>query len=315
MVIALTVCLLLAVVLSLALGSRPISVPELLQALQGEGDPIVRDVLASRVPRTVVGLFVGTFLGVGGLLMQSLTRNPLADPGLLGVNAGAAAAIVATAAVLTPGAAILAAMPGAMLTMALVTALSWGRRGLVPVRVVLAGAAVTAALTAMIQGITLSNPRAFETYRLWAVGSLSGARLDPASAAVGLVALLGALSLARRLNALALGDDTAAALGQKPSSSRLMGLLSAALMSAAATTMIGPVAFLGLAAPHIARALTGADHRWQLAAVALLGPSLLLLADVSGRVLVRPEELPVGVVVAFAGAPALLGLVRMGRLR
>ena len=314
-VMALVAVLILAALASLAFGSRPVSAAELVAVVRGEGDAMVRSVMASRVPRTGVGIVVGALLGVAGLLMQSLTRNPLADPGLLGVNAGAAAAVVVTAALVAPGAAVVAALPGALLAMALVTALSWGREGMVPVRVVLAGAAVTAALMALIQGITLSNPKAFDSYRLWAVGSLSGARLDPASLAVGLAGLVGAALLTQRLNALALGDDTAASLGQQPTRSRLLGLAAAALMCAAATTMIGPVSFLGLAAPHIARTLVGADHRWQVLAVALLGPVLLLAADVLGRVLVRPEELQVGVVVAFAGAPVMLALVRAGKLR
>lgn len=302
--------LVLAWILSLALGSRPIPLHELWSILRGDGDAMTRQVVSSRWPRTLLGLAVGAMLGVAGLLMQTLTRNPLGDPGLLGVNAGAAAAVVVGTSLWGSGKEVLLALVGAAATTLLVSLMSWNSEGIVPLRVVLAGAALTAALTAVVQGIALRNAGAFDAYRAWAVGSLPAGILDPASLGLGAIGLVVAMALSRRLNALALGDELASSLGQNPMASRIAGLVAASVLCAAATAMAGPIGFLGLAVPHLARFLVGTDHRWLLPVTALLSPLVLLLADVGGRLVARPEELPVGVVTAFLGAPVLLALVR-----
>lgn len=311
----LLVLVVLACVLSLAIGSKPVSASEIATAIGGGGPEHIRDVLSSRVPRTVLGLLVGGCLAVAGVVMQGLSRNPLGDPGLLGVNAGAATGIVVSTAFLhVPGNQTWSALPGAFLAMLVVTVMGSGRRGVVPVRLVLAGAVVTATLTAVIQGITLTHPRAFDDYRYWAVGSLAGGGADVRDILpLALVGLAIAALLATSLNALALGEEIAVSLGSNPALTRWGGIATATILSAAATSAAGPIAFVGLAVPHIARALVGPDHRWQLPAALLIGPALLLVADVVGRLLLRPQELQVGVVTAFVGAPVLLWLVRRMR--
>lgn len=308
----------LAVVASLALGSKAIAFADVASALFGDGGEYTERVVASRVPRTVLGLLVGACLAVSGVIMQGVTRNPLGDPGLLGVNIGAAASVVTATAFLgfSAGAGtVWLAIPGAFGAMVVVYLIGSGREAGTPVRLVLAGAVVTAVLSAYIQAVTLSLPTAFDSYRFWVVGSLAGRDLETlvAVAPFAVVGLLLAAALASGLNTLALGDTAATSLGAHTSAIRLGGIASATLLCAAATAAAGPIAFVGLAVPHIARALVGSDHRWLLPLSLLLGPALLLGADVLGRTVARPQELMVGVVTAFVGAPVLLLAVRRMR--
>ncbi|HLR93758.1 MAG TPA: iron chelate uptake ABC transporter family permease subunit [Jiangellaceae bacterium] len=310
--------LVLAVGASLAFGSNPIPLADVVPALTGSGDEYVQQVVDSRVPRTLHGLLAGCCLAVAGVIMQGITRNPLGDPGLLGVNVGAAAAVVTATAFLGVGGGagtVWVALIGALLAMVVVHLIGSGRDTATPVRLVLAGAVVNAVLTAYIQGITLSLPNAFDSYRFWVVGSLAGRGTDVLIdilpfAAIGLVL---AVLLATGLNALALGETAATALGARTSAIRAGGIAAAALLCGAATAAVGPIAFIGLAVPHIARAVVGSDHRWQIPFSLVLGPALLLAADVLGRVVARPQELMVGVVTAFVGAPFLLVVVRRMR--
>ena len=310
--------LVLAVGASLAFGSNPIPLADVVPALTGSGDEYVQQVVDSRVPRTLHGLLAGCCLAVAGVIMQGITRNPLGDPGLLGVNVGAAAAVVTATAFLGVGGGagtVWVALIGALLAMVVVHLIGSGRDTATPVRLVLAGAVVNAVLTAYIQGITLSLPNAFDSYRFWVVGSLAGRGTDVLIdilpfAAIGLVL---AVLLATGLNALALGETAATALGARTSAIRAGGIAAAALLCGAATAAVGPIAFIGLAVPHIARAVVGSDHRWQIPFSLTLGPALLLAADVLGRVVARPQELMVGVVTAFVGAPFLLVVVRRMR--
>ncbi|XVX20514.1 FecCD family ABC transporter permease [Actinomycetota bacterium] len=310
--LALTAGLAVLCLASLALGSRALPLTAVVDGLRGTGDPAVAAVIDSRWPRTVVGLFAGAALGMSGVLAQTATRNPLGDPGLLGATGGAAAAIVTGTAFLGLGSAVWVAIPGALAALGLVMLMGGGRSGLVPVRVILAGAVVTALLGAYVQGVTLTHPRTFDSYRFWAIGSLNNGlpTLGPVLVATLGAALAGAL--VRPLNALALGDDVAASLGARPGRTRLLALTATALLAAAATAAAGPIVFLGLAAPHVARALVGRDHGLLLPAAALVGPALLLLGDIAGRVVARPEEVQVGVLTALFGGVALLVLVRRG---
>jgi len=309
--------LLIAVVLSVAVGARslpPWLVWQLLWHPDGSADAAIVHEL--RVPRTALGLAAGAALGLSGALLQSLTRNPLADPGLLGVNAGAAAAVVVGLALgLTQvRAQVWLAVLGAGLAAVvvhLVGGQAAGRRA-APERLVLAGAAVSAALMAGVWGLTLLDPDVLDRYRFWTVGSLAGrdlavlGQVGPVLAA-GLV--LGLL-LAGPLNAMALGEDTGRALGVRPGVVRGATGLAVTLLCGAATAAVGPLAFVGLAVPHAVRSCTGPDDRWVLPLSVLAAPALVLLADVLGRVAVAPAELPVGVVTAFLGAPVLIALVR-----
>ncbi|WP_244501079.1 FecCD family ABC transporter permease [Streptomyces sp. TP-A0874] len=303
---------------SIAFGSKSLPLEQVWDALTGHGDAYTATVVESRYPRTVLGIVVGLGLAVAGVLMQAVTRNPLAEPGLLGINTGAAASVVAATAFLgvsgqTPT--LLWSLPGALATGAVVYVIGTAGRGLSPVRLVLGGAVMTALLGAFIQAVTLSRPQVFDSYRYWVVGALAGRGYDAVWSTLPLVAAgLGVALLAgRSLNAVALGDDSAAALGARPERVKAAALLTAVLLSAAATSAAGPIAFVGLAVPHLARTLVGPNVRRQLALSALFGPTLLLAADVIGRLVVRPQELMVGVVTAFAGAPALLIAVRRMR--
>ena len=309
------------VVLSIAVGAKGIPVGAVLDALRhddgSESAAIVREL---RLPRTLIGLAVGIALGIAGALMQALTRNPLADPGLLGVEAGAAAAIVVAIAWLglsEPRAYVWFAFVGAAVASVVVYVLgSRGRAGATPVRLALAGTAIAAALTAFTYGVTLLDPEAFDEFRFWNVGSLVGRDLSILGD-VGpfLVAgLVLALALARPLNALALGDDSGRALVAHIGRTRALGALAITLLCGAATAVAGPIAFVGLTIPHVARAIVGPDQRWVLAYSVLLAPILLVGADVIGRVVVRPGELEVGIITALVGAPVFIALVRRTRI-
>ena len=296
--------------ISLAIGTKGIAPGDVLRVLLhddgSDAAAVVRDV---RVPRLLVGLAVGVALGLAGALMQALTRNPLADPGLLGIDAGAAAAIVIAIAVLhlaNPTEYVWFAFAGAAAASVVVYLLgSSGRAGATPVRLALAGTCVAAALTAFTNGVTLLDPLAFNDFRFWSVGALAGRDLS-VLAAVGPFLAAGAaiaLVLARPLNAIALGDDAGRALGAAIGRTRALGAISVTLLCGGATAVAGPIAFVGLTVPHAARAIAGPDQRRVLAYSAVFAPILLIGADVIGRVVVRPSELEVGIVTALIGAP------------
>ncbi|MFB8103119.1 FecCD family ABC transporter permease [Streptomyces sp. NPDC056007] len=308
----------LALCASVMFGSRSTSFGDVLGVLAGSADENVTAIIESRYPRTTLGVLAGLCLAVAGTLMQGVSRNPLAEPGLLGINAGASASIVAATAWFGASGAtdtMWWALPGALVAGVLVHVIGSAGTGTSVVRLVLAGAVLTAVLMAFIQAVTLSKPQVFDSYRYWVVGALGGRDFDVFWSVLPFAAVgfLLALALGPGLNALALGDATAVALGSDPARTRGGGLLAATLLSAAATAAVGPIAFVGLAVPHVVRALVGVDFRVQLLFAALLGPTLLLLADVVGRVVMRPTELMVGVVTAFIGAPALLIAVRRMR--
>ena len=310
-----------AMLLSLAVGARSIPLGEVVDALRHGGDSrnatVVLDV---RIPRTLLGVTVGVALGVAGALMQALTRNPIADPGLLGVNAGAAAAVVIAISALgltgTTAYVWFAFLGAALASIAVYAIGSAGRGGATPVRLALAGTALSAALTSVIYGITLTDEKLLQAYNFWSVGALSGRGrseligIVPFVAAGALVAVL----LARSLNALALGDDAARSLGAKVVRTRVSGALAITLLCGAATAAAGPIYFLGLTVPHAARAICGPDQRWVLAYSAVFGAALLLVADVIGRVVVRPSELQAGLMLAVVGAPMFIALVRTKRI-
>jgi iron complex transport system permease protein len=303
--------------LSIAIGARSISLSTVVQLLFArDGSDAAYVVWELRIPRTLIGIAVGASLGVAGAVMQALTRNPLADPGLLGINAGASAAAALSVSVLgltDLRAFVWFAFAGAAIAGTVLYMIA-GRGGASPVRLALAGTAVSAALTGLTQGMTLLDQQTLDQMRFWTVGSLQ--RADGATLArvapflvVGLVL---ALLLARPLNALALGDDAGKALGAHLGRTRLLSLLAVTLLAGAATAAVGPLVFVGLAVPHMVRAITGPDQRWMLPYCAVLAPTLLLAADVLGRV-IAPEEIDVGVVTALLGAPVFIWLVRRNK--
>jgi len=310
--------LLMLAALSVTLGARSIPLAEVWHAFTAfdAGDGAHLLVRELRVPRTLMAIVAGAALGGAGTLMQALTRNPLADPGLLGVNAGAATAIVGAIAWLGldgPQAQLLAGLLGAGLAGLAVYLFGGVRRGLDPLRLVLAGAALSAVLLALTQIMTLnSEDEVFDQFRHWAVGSLQGRGYGMLWPVAGLVvpgAVL-ACSLARALDAVSLGREMGASLGARPAV--VWGLSAAAIivLSGAATAAVGPIAFLGLAAPHLARWAVGMDHRWALPFSMALGALLLLGADVAGRWIAAPGEVGVGIMTALIGGPFFVALAR-----
>lgn len=310
--------LVLAVGLSVAVGAKSVPLGDVWSVLLHPDGSYTSTVVASRIPRTQLGVLVGAALAVAGVVIQGLTRNPLGDPGLLGVNAGASASVVLTITLLGPaaGRSVWAAIPGALVAAVAVYLVGSGGRRATPVRLVLAGAAVSAVLVALVEAVSLTQPLVFDSYRVWVVGSLAGRPPELVGRIVPFVVagLVLCALLARPLNALALGDESATSLGLHAGRTRLLGGAAATVLCAAAVAAVGPIAFVGLAVPHVVRSFTGSDHRWLLPYCALLGPVLLLASDVAGRVVARPGELMVGAVTAFVGAPFLVAAVRRGRV-
>jgi iron complex transport system permease protein len=313
--------LLLAVLMSLAVGSRSISPPTVVDTLLHGGhseDAVVIRTL--RMPRTVVGLAVGAALGLAGTVMQGITRNPLAEPGILGVSQGAAMAVVVAIAVFGVSSLeeyVWFAFAGAIFAVVIVYLIAGrGRAGVSPVKLALAGAAFSALMASITSAVLTTNAATLDQYRFWQVGALGGRSLEMAVQMLPflLAGVLLVFAVARGMDALALGEDTASGLGQRVAVIRVLGALGATLLTGVAVAAAGPVAFAGLAAPHLARLLVGAGHRWVLCLSALLGSSLLLVADVMGRVLFPPEEVPAGAMTALIGVPALVLLVRSRRV-
>ncbi|WP_104203418.1 FecCD family ABC transporter permease [Billgrantia saliphila] len=316
----LSLLLALACLASLLLGAGDVGPMRALHALLGQGDPEAQFVLASlRLPRTVVGLVVGVALGVAGSLLQAVTRNPLAEPGLLGVSAGAAFAVAvalvlgATATTLRVGVAQLGAMAGCLCVLGVARVSGAGHD---PVRLVLAGAALTGLLLSLTSLLLLFDQRAADEIRFWVVGSLAGRRLDHLQAILPSLLLAGVivLAVARPLAALALGERIASGLGHHPGVIRLLVIVAVALLVGAATATAGPIAFVGLVVPFAARALAGPDIRRTLWLCLPLGPLMVVTADIVSRLLVAPSELPLGVLTALCGAPVLVAVVRARRM-
>ncbi|TNY36833.1 FecCD family ABC transporter permease [Thermomonospora catenispora] len=304
--------------LSLAVGAKQLPPSTVLDALLhlDRGDPDHLIVVELRVPRTLIGLLAGAALGLAGAMVQGLTRNPLADPGILGVNAGAALAVVLAISVLGVhdlSGYVWFGFAGAAAAVTLVYGIgSLGRDGAAPLKITLAGAALTAALGSLTTAVLLTDTMSFDQFRFWQVGGLAGREATVvAQAAPFLVAAMAlALCCGRALNALALGDDMARAWGRNVTATRAVCGLAIVLLAGGATALAGPIAFVGLAVPHLARSVTGPDHRWLLPYSMLLGPLLLLAADIAGRLVARPGEIQAGIVTAVLGAPVLVALAR-----
>ena len=307
-----------AALASIAVGTRSMGLGEVWRSLldadlSTEEAVIVREL---RVPRTVLGLMVGMSLGIAGALMQGHTRNPLGDPGLLGVTAGASLAVVVAISafgVTTPSGYVWFAFLGALAGSVLVYVIgSSGRGGATPVTLALAGAALSALLFALVRTLLVGDSQTLDSFRFWVVGALAGRGADIAWQVAPFVAagLLLAVVNSPALNLLGLGEDVARGLGQRIWLARAVGLAAITLLCGAATAACGPIAFVGLVVPHVVRTFTGPDHRWLIPCSGLAGAALLLIADVLGRVIARPGELQVGIVLALVGAPFFIALVR-----
>ncbi|MFD9323188.1 FecCD family ABC transporter permease [Streptomyces sp. NPDC060053] len=309
--------LLLVAVVSIAVGAKELSVAQVLHGLFEDSGTYADVVVDERLSRTVLGLLVGAALGLSGAVLQALTRNPLADPGLLGINAGASAAVV-TAITFFGVTSLTGYVWFAFFGAAAVGALVWflgGSRGATPVRLALAGTAISAALYGYLQAVMIMDDAALARMRFWTVGSLSTATDETIRQVLPflVVGTLLAFALARPLNAVTMGDDTAKALGANLNRTRALSMLAATVLCGAATAACGPIVFVGLMVPHIVRSFTGPDLRWIMPYAAVLSPVLLLGSDVIGRVVARPSEVQVGIITAIIGGPVFIFLVRRRR--
>ena len=319
--IMIAVVLLLVSAASLLWGVRSISFGTVADALThrepGNNDHSV--VLDQRVPRTILGLVAGAALGLVGVHMQGLTRNPIADPGLLGINGGASLAVILAINVFditTPSGFVWFAFLGAAVAALVVYGgASLGWEGVTPVKLALVGAAFAAIAVSLVTLVLLSDRRTLQDFRYWQVGSLVARPLQTVVTLLPflIVGVVLALVSGRTLNVLALGDDLARGLGQGLVVGRLTSITAIVLLAGCATAFAGPIAFVGLVVPHIARAIVGPDYRWILPYAALLGAILLVLADIVGRLIARPTEVEAGIVVAVIGAPVMIWLIRRAK--
>lgn len=321
------VALALAGLVSVAVGARPTALGEAVQALLGHREgldasqQVSQAAVQQRLPRTALAMVVGAGLALAGATMQAVTRNPLADPGILGVSGGASLAVVlgiAFGGLSSPTGYVVVAMLGAAVAAVLVYTIgSLGRGGASPLKLALAGAATSAAFAALVSAVLLPRVDVMTTFRFWQIGGVGGASWERLGGvvpflAVGAVIVLGTT---RSMNSLALGDDLAAGLGVRVARARLVASAGAVVLTGAATAVAGPIGFVGLVVPHAVRLVAGPDHRWLLPLSALCGAALLTAADVVGRVVARPSEVEVGIVTALVGAPVFIALVRRLRVR
>ncbi|MFE3402468.1 FecCD family ABC transporter permease [Streptomyces anulatus] len=308
-------------VASVALGSRDVPWSDVVAALGGADDTLGRAAATKRIPRTVLAVVIGAALGLAGGVMQGVTRNPLADPGILGVNMGASLAVVTAVAffgLTSPTGYIWTAIVGAAFSALFVyTVGTLGRGGATPLKLALAGAATSAAFASLVSAIILPRNDIAGSFKLWQIGGVGGASFERIGQVMPFLAVGFAVCLlsARALNSLALGDELAAGLGERVALARAVAAIGAVLLCGAATAVAGPIGFVGLVVPHTCRLLVGVDHRWLLPLSAVLGGVLLTAADVVGRIVARPSEIDVGIVTALIGAPFFIYIVRRQKVR
>lgn len=307
--------------LSISVGTRDTAWSEILAALSGQTDTIAQAAVSLRIPRTLLAVLAGASLGVSGAVMQGVTRNPLADPGILGVNTGATLAVVVGIAwfdMSAPDAFVWTAILGAGCSAVFVYTIgSLGRGGATPLKLALAGAATSIAFSSLVIAVILPRNDIAGGIQAWQIGGVGGATLERTLSILPFLAVGAVVSFlcARKLNLLALGDDLAAGLGERVVFARVTAATGAILLCGATTAVCGPIGFVGLVVPHCCRLLVGIDHRWTLPFSALVGACLLLAADILGRIVARPAELDVGIVTAMIGAPVFIWIVRKRRVR
>ncbi|MDR6722760.1 iron complex transport system permease protein [Paenibacillus amylolyticus] len=321
----LSICVILlgaTLIASLVFGSRPVRFHELIDGLfHPEVDSYGANIVRKRISRTVFSLLCGAALGISGALMQSVTRNPLADPSILGVNTGASLFVVFGIAFLNISSAnqyIWLALAGAAITAVFVFGIgSMGRGGATPIKLVLAGAAISAALSSLVTAIMIPRSYVMDQFRFWQVGSVGSATWSGISTFIPflIVGVIIALLTAPALNALALGDDVATGLGVRTGTLRFIAALAGVLLCGAATALAGPIGFIGLLSTHVIRLILGPDLRFVIPMSAVAGAIILTISDVGGRLISNPGELEVGVVTAFIGAPILIILAMRSKVR
>ncbi len=320
-ILALILGLAVLTALSVTIGTRAVAWTDILAALSGRTETIGQAAVAVRIPRTVMAVLAGAALAMAGGLMQGVTCNPLADPGILGVNAGASLAVVVAVAwfdIQSAEAYLWSALFGAAFATLFVYRVgSLGAGGATPLKLTLAGAATSVACASLVIAVVLPRNDIAGGIQSWQIGGVAGATFDrivpilPVLAAGFVIGLVSA----RKLNSLALGDDLAAGLGEHVAAARLTASLGAILLCGAATAICGPIGFLGLVVPHLCRLLAGADYRWLLPLSTLAGACLLVAADIVGRVVARPGEIEVSIITALIGAPFFIWIVRRRKVR
>ncbi|MGX5734971.1 FecCD family ABC transporter permease [Bosea thiooxidans] len=319
--IGLLLALVLLVALSVTVGTRDVAWADILAAVSGRTETIGQAAVAVRVPRTVLAVLAGAALAMAGGLMQGVTRNPLADPGILGVNAGASLAVVVGVAwfnITSAEAYLWSALFGAgFATLFVYRVGSLGAGGATPLKLTLAGAATSVACASLVIAVVLPRNDIAGGIQSWQIGGVAGATFDRIVPILPVLAagfVIG-LACARKLNSLALGDDLAAGLGENVAVARIVASLAAVFLCGGTTALCGPIGFLGLVVPHLCRLLVGVDYRWLLPFSALAGACLLLASDVAGRIVARPGEIEVSIITALIGAPFFIWIVRRQRVR
>lgn len=307
--------------MSLMVGTRDVSLTDVSAAIFGDASTLDRAAVATRMPRTLLALLAGAVLGLAGAVMQGVTRNPLADPGILGINMGASLAIVVGVAWFGISSAqtfIWVSIAGAAATAAFVYGIaSLGRGGATPLKLALSGTATAIAFSSLVVAVVLPRADIAGGIRSWQVGGVGGATFDRMEPVYAFLAIGSALCLlsARRLNALALGDELAAGLGERVARARATATLGAVMLCGATTAICGPIGFVGLVVPHVCRLLIGIDYRWLLPFSAIGGAILLTASDILGRLAARPSEMEVGVITALIGAPVFIAIARRQKVR
>jgi len=311
----------LIALVSLMVGTRDVPPADVLAAITGDISTLDRAAVATRIPRTVLALIAGASLGLAGAVMQGVTRNPLADPGILGINTGASLAVVVGVAwfgISSAHSFIWLAIFGAAATAIFVYTIgSMGRGGATPLKLALAGTATAIAFSSLVIAIVLPRADIAGGIRSWQIGGVGGATFERMEPVYGFLIIGFALCFvsARKLNVLALGDELAAGLGENVAVARIIATVGAVILCGATTAVCGPISFVGLVVPHVCRLLFGVDYRWLLPFSALGGAILLTLSDIVGRFAARPSELEVGVVTALVGAPFFIFIVRRQKVK
>ena len=307
----------LSFIASITWGAANIAFNDIYQAFTAfDGSTNHLIIRTVRLPRSLIAMLVGASLAVAGGIMQGLTRNPLASPGILGVNAGAAFAVVVGTFI--SGSSSLTvyawyAFAGAAISAISVYFLgSLGRGGLTPFNLTIAGAALTAFISSITSGILILSQRTLEEIRFWLAGSVAGRDLNLLLQVLPYicVGLILAIALSKQITILSLGEDTARSLGQSTALIKILAAVSIILLAGSSVAIAGPIGFVGLIIPHIVRFLVGVDYRWILPYSAILGAIIMLIADLCGRLIIQPSELPVGLVMPLIGAPFFIYLIR-----
>lgn len=322
LIIILLVLLIISTITSILFGSRAIGLPTIVESLlYPELDSHESNVVRQRVVRTIFSFMCGVSLGVSGALMQSVTRNPIADPSILGVNTGAAFFVVSGIAffnIHTVSEYIWLAIVGAILTAIFVFTIgSLGTSGATPLKLVLAGAATSAILSSLVTAIMIPRQNVMDEFRFWQVGSVGAGTWDSIQLLLPflIVGVIIALLVAPTLNAMTLGDEVATGLGVKTARIRLISSFAGVLLCGATTAFAGPIGFIGLLATHLIRLMIGPDFRFIIPLSALSGGIILTISDVIGRLIARPGEVEVGIITAFIGAPILIYITMKAKMR